>query len=125
MIERIADHAVRLSENVELLLDQSIDTKVVELIEKAVDIGLQVFQNSIEALFLHDIIKANTNIESAKPLDKICTEIMSYTFKQESIMAIPLDNIVESIRRLQQYSRDISENVMNYILVSEDRPFYK
>ncbi len=125
MIERIADHAVRLSENVELLLDQSIDKDIVALIEKAVDIGLKVFQNSIEALFQHDIIKANANIESTKPLDKISTEIMNYTFKQESIMAIPLDNIVESIRRLQQYSRDISENVMNYILVLEERPYYK
>ena len=45
--------------------------------------------------------------------------IMDFTFKQESVLSIPLDNIVESIRRLGEYSRDISENVMNYILLEK------
>ncbi|UCE13652.1 MAG: hypothetical protein JSV04_00405 [Candidatus Heimdallarchaeota archaeon] len=42
--------------------------------------------------------------------------IMDYAFQQESIIAIPLDNIVESIRIIVEYSLDISENVINFLI---------
>ena len=80
-------------------------------------LGLEVFQNSIEALFRNDMLKANETIEVVGRLENLSKGIMDSTFKQESVLAIPLDNIVESIRRLGEYSRDISENVMNYILL--------
>jgi hypothetical protein len=38
------------------------------------------------------------------------------TLKQETIVAISLGYIVESIRRAGEYSGDISENVINYIV---------
>lgn len=117
IIERIADHAVRFAENAASLMKQRQGGEIFGQIETAVTLGLDIFQNSIEALFRNDIIKANETIEAVSKLDNLSKGIMDFTFKQESVLAIPLDNIVESIRRLGEYSRDISENVMNYILL--------
>jgi phosphate uptake regulator len=117
IIERIADHGVRFAENALNLVDYSLDKEVTDQIDTAVTLGLDVFQNSIDALFDNDISKANENIDMVEQLYKLSQGIMDYTFKQESVLAIPLDNIVESIRRLGEYSRDISENVMNNILL--------
>lgn len=116
IIERIADHAVRIADNIVPLQDQVIDKKIIEEIESFINSALQVFQISIEALFEKDIHKANQNIESiSKPKDT-SKMIMDYAFQQESFIAIPLDNIVESIRRIVEYSLDISENVINYLV---------
>jgi phosphate uptake regulator len=118
-IERIADHAVRFAENALNLINHHLEKDIYTQIETAVSLGLDVFQNSIDALFDNDILKANENIDMVEKLYTLSQGIMDITFKQESVLAIPLDNIVESIRRLGEYSRDISENVMNYILLEK------
>ena len=41
-------------------------------------------------------------------------------FKQETVVAVSVSYIAESIRRAGEYSADISENVINYT-VEEDR----
>lgn len=116
IIERIADHAVRIADNTVLLFDQKIDKNVIDQIEASINTALQVFQISIDSLFEKDTQKANQNIESIhRPEDK-SKVIMDYAFQQESIIAIPLDNIVESIRRIVEYSLDISENVINFLI---------
>ncbi|MFW9904602.1 MAG: PhoU domain-containing protein [Candidatus Thorarchaeota archaeon] len=116
IIERIADHAVRIADNTVPLLDQTIDKNVIDQIEASIDSALQVFQISIDSLFERDTQKANQNIESIHKPEDISKMIMDYAFKQESFVAIPLDNIVESIRRIVEYSLDISENVINFLI---------
>ncbi|MFW9990415.1 MAG: PhoU domain-containing protein [Candidatus Odinarchaeota archaeon] len=122
IIERIGDHAVRIAENVIILQDQVIDGEIIQRLETVSEIALAAFDRSIEALIEGNMLKANENIESVKEFEKKCEEITPLARKQESRVAISVDNIIESIRRIGEYAEDISENVMN-ILAREDDEF--
>ncbi|MGA9087240.1 MAG: phosphate uptake regulator PhoU, partial [Methanoregula sp.] len=54
----------------------------------------------------------------------ICGDISNMAFKQETVAAISISYIAESIRRAGEYSEDIAENVINYI-VEEDRSLHR
>jgi hypothetical protein len=62
---------------------------------------------------------ANRNIESINALENICGEINNIVLKQDTMIAISLNYISESIRRAGEYAGDISETVIN-LLVEEN-----
>jgi hypothetical protein len=68
--------------------------------------------------------EAHKTIESVSALETICGDISNMAFKQETLVAIAISYIAESIRRAGEYSADISENVINYI-VEEDRSLHR
>jgi phosphate uptake regulator len=119
-IERIADHVVRIAENVAKLEGQEIKPGIIEEIERAINNAFDVFETSIDALLTKNIEQANSAIETVKDFEVKIDEVLTLiSSSKESMMAISLDNIVESIRRIGEYSRDISENVMNYLVWEE------
>ena len=63
--------------------------------------------------------EANRNIESINALENLCGEINNMVLKQDTLVAISLNYISESIRRAGEYAGDISETVIN-LLVEED-----
>ena len=83
---------------------------------------MNIFDKSIISFFNADIREAHKTIESVSVLEKICGDISNMAFKQETIAAISLSYIAESIRRAGEYSGDISENVINYIIEEEQVP---
>ena len=120
IIERIGDHAVRIAENAQPVLDAEIDPKILAAIKKSSGMSMQIFDKSIISFFNADIREAHKTIESVASLEHLCGEISNMAFKQETIMAISISYIAESIRRSAEYAADISENVINYI-VEEDK----
>jgi phosphate uptake regulator len=120
IIERIGDHAVRIAENAQPIIDIDLDPKILAALKKAHLLSMNVFDKSIVSFFNADIMEAHKTIESVFALENICGEISNMAFLQETISAISISYIAESIRRAGEYSTDISENVINYI-VEEDR----
>lgn len=116
IIERIGDHAVRIAENAQPIIDADIEKKVIGDIKKASNLSMDIFNKSISSFFSADIREAHKTIESISALERICGDISNMTLKQETVVAISLGYIVESIRRAGEYSGDISENVINYIV---------
>ena len=51
-----------------------------------------------------------------KKLESLCEKINTLALQQESAIAISIGYIVESIRRIGEYSEDISETVINYLI---------
>ena len=82
--------------------------------------SMQIFDKSIISFFNADIREAHKTIESVSALEHICGDISNMAFKQETVMAISVSYIAESIRRAGEYAADIAENVINYI-VEEDQ----
>ncbi|MHA1975027.1 MAG: PhoU domain-containing protein [Candidatus Hodarchaeales archaeon] len=118
-IERIADHVVRIAKNVVKIHNKKIDSEIIKGIEDALGIAFGVFETSVNALFDADINKANKSIEDVKNFEDRVNKLFNFVTTKESPLAIFLDNIIESIRRIGEYSRDISENVMNYLVWEE------
>ena len=119
-IERIGDHIVRIAHNILKLIDVEIDNKIVDNINSASDVALEIFRKSIASFFKGDIKTANDVIESVKKLEKRCNEINTLALQQKGAIAVSFGYIVESMRRIGEYAEDISEHVINY-LIDEDK----
>lgn len=124
IIERIGDHAVRIAENSQPIMDIDLDKKILTSLKKASNMSMDIFDKSIISFFNADIKEAHKTIESVATLENLCGDISNMTFKQETLTAISTGYIAESIRRAGEYSADISENVINYI-VEEDRSLHR
>ena len=119
IIERIGDHIIRIADNVINIINNKFDKKIIEKIDNASRLSLDIFSKSIASFSKRDIKEANDNIVTVKKLEKKCEEINTLALKQDPIISIPIGYIVESIRRIAEYAEDISENVINYIVGEE------
>lgn len=115
-IERIGDHAVRMSQNAMKILDSDVGEDIMNGIKRASEMSLEIFTRSIDSWLRGDIFMANENIESIEELIGYCDEISDGIIKKSGITAIALGNIIESIRRTGEYSTDISEMAINYLI---------
>jgi phosphate uptake regulator len=120
LIERIGDHYVRMAENIGNLIHEKIDDRTykrfVDVITPASDLALEIFDKSIKSYIKKDIKSANKTIESIKGLTTRCEKIRDLTMKQKGIVALSMGYIEESIRRIGEYSGDLSEYVINYLI---------
>ena len=119
IVERVGDHAVRIAEHTLPIIDFDIDEKTLATIKKASTLSLEIFDRSIVSFFNADMKEANRNIESIQTLENICGEINNMILKQDTLTAISLNYISESIRRAGEYAGDISETIIN-LLVEEN-----
>jgi len=110
-IERTADHAVKIAENI-LALKHKLNSDVLEKIEKMNRAALKMFDKAMESLFKQDYNIAETIIESIKEVDILEKEtVASAQLDVEDFASLRL--IIESIRRTAEYSCDIAEIVLN------------
>ena len=110
-VERTADHAVNIAENV-LALRRDLSNDIVERIEKMSSIAIKMFDTSIESLFRQDYNTAESIIESIKEV--VTLEKEAVVSSQMDIQdAANLRLIIESVRRTAEYACDIAEIVLN------------
>jgi phosphate uptake regulator len=110
-VERTADHAVKIAENV-LALKNSLNLEIVEKIDKMSSTAIKMFDTSMESLFRQDYNSAETILESIK---EVCTMEKEAVASSQMCAedAANLRLIIESIRRTAEYSCDIAEIVLN------------
>jgi hypothetical protein len=84
--------------------------------------SLEIFDRSIVSFFNADLKEAHRNIESLTALENICGDINNMVLKQESLIALNIAYISESIRRAGEYAGDISETVINLLVENELGP---
>jgi phosphate uptake regulator len=119
IIERIADHVVSIAENTATLVNSKIDKKIIEQLLIASNQSLDLFNRSINAFFRKDIQNSNEIIEAVKKLENLCDKINTMVLNLEGSIALSVGYIIESIQRIGEYSEDISETVINYLIGEE------
>lgn len=122
IIERVGDHAVRIAEHSLPILDVDFDKKFLNAVKKASALSLEIFDRSIVSFFNADMKEAHRNIESIAALEDICEEINNTVLKQDTLIALNIAYISESIRRAGEYAGDISETVINLLVDDEILP---
>ena len=112
-VERIADHAALIAENV-LSLEEKPSEAVFQILYEMSALAQNVFEDAIKALFKKDYTLADQVISKAKTIatleNKAIKELLSKA-KQPDISNIRM--ITESIRRTAEYASDIAEIVLN------------
>lgn len=114
-LERIADHAVKISKNVLNLVNYGVDEKLKEEIEIASKLSLELLNRSLDAWLQKSIILANENIELLQNLIST-TEKISFDSSNNTESSIAIGYVIESIRRTGEYSGDISEIIINNLI---------
>ncbi|MFX0080692.1 MAG: PhoU domain-containing protein [Candidatus Hodarchaeota archaeon] len=114
-LERIADHAVKISKNVIKLVNYKIDERLREEIEIASNLSLELLNRSLDAWLQKSINLANENIETIKELIQT-TEKISFSSTDNAETSIAIGYIIESIRRTGVYAGDISEIIINNLV---------
>jgi len=119
IIERIGDHIIKIAKNALNITDHKIDEKIIDKLYAANNLALDIFNKSITSFLRKDVKTANETVDSVDKLELKCKEINRMALKQKGEFAISVGYIVESIRRIGEYSADISENVINYLMGEE------
>jgi phosphate uptake regulator len=119
IIERVGDHAVRIAEHTLPIIDVDFDKKFMNAIKKSSAMSLEIFERSIVSFFKADMKEAHRNIESIMALENICGDINNMVLKQDTLIALNISYISESIRRAGEYAGDISETVINLLVENE------
>ncbi|MHA2391157.1 MAG: PhoU domain-containing protein [Promethearchaeota archaeon] len=114
-LERIADHAVKISKNVLNLVNYKVDKILKDKIEDASKLSLELLNRSLDAWLQKSIILANENIELLKNLI-LTTEKISFDSSINTESSISIGYIIESIRRTGEYSGDIAEIIINNLI---------
>ena len=109
-VERIADHAGLIAKKVKYL-DSPIDKKILNEIEQISNESLTVFENSITALSKRDYEMAEKVASSVTQVIEKEKKLMDSLKPDVNTAIIKL--ILEDIRRTAEYSRDISEIVID------------
>jgi phosphate uptake regulator len=116
-VERTADHAVGIAENV-LQLRKKLNAETIEKLEEMSKIAIFMFETAIEALFRQDYALAETIIEKINEVILLEKKAVESSNQNDVEEAPYLRLIIESIRRTAEYASDIAEIVLNLTVES-------
>jgi phosphate uptake regulator len=119
IIERIGDHVIRIGKNALNISNKKIDENLMTSLQSASIMSSEIFNNSITSFIRKDVKSANNTIESVSKLDTKCKEISRLALEKKGEFIVSIGYIIESIRRIGDYSGDISEHVINYLTGEE------
>jgi phosphate uptake regulator len=117
MVERTADHATNIAKNV-LLLKKRLDEEFLQTIQEMNKVAISTFETAIESLFRLDFDLAESVISKANKIVSLEKKALlsSKDADIEEIANIRL--VIESVRRIAEYSTDIAEIVLNMTVES-------
>jgi phosphate uptake regulator len=116
-VERAADHAANIADNV-LQLTKKLDKETIECLDEMSNIAVSMFETAIEALFRQEYALAESIVEKTLEVVALEKEAVVSSQKMDIEEAPHLRLIIESIRRTAEYASDIAEIVLNLTIES-------
>jgi phosphate uptake regulator len=112
-VERVADHAVKIAQNV-LTLKNFLALETFQKIYEMSTSADSVFNDAVRSLFKRDFHLADEVVERTKKITLLEKETIKAISKEtHAEEASSLRLIIESIRRIAEYASDIAEVVLN------------
>ena len=119
LIERIADHACKMSIHISQI-GQLDDKKLVKELSRLSSLSLGIIDAGMDGLKKKDITLANKGIATIDELRSKCDELFQEIKTMESELAVSLAYIIESILRTGFYGVNVCETAINYLISLED-----
>jgi len=112
-VERVADHAVKIAQNV-LMLTNPLARETFQEIYGMSSYADSVLNDAVKSLFKQDFRLADNVVERAKKITSLERRAIAAIPKEtQAEEASSLRLIIESIRRIAEYTSDIAEIVLN------------
>ena len=112
MVERTADHATNIAKYVQLLKKQ-LDEEFLQAIQEMNAVAISSFETAIESLFRLDYDLADSVIAKANKIVSLEKKALLSSKETDIEEAANIRLVIESVRRIAEYSMDIAEIVLN------------
>ena len=117
MVERTADHATNIAKYVQLL-KRHLNNEFLIAIQEMNEVAISSFETSIESLFRRDYLLADSVISKANSIVGLEHKVLLSSKETDIEEAANLRLVIESVRRIAEYSMDIAEIVLNMTIES-------
>jgi phosphate uptake regulator len=117
MVERTADHATNIAKYVQRLKKQ-LDEEFLQAIQEMNKVAISSFETAIESLFRLDYDLADSVIAKANQITSLEKKALLASKETDIEEAANIRLVIESVRRIAEYSMDIAEVVLNMTVES-------
>ncbi len=122
VLERIADHAVRIAETVALIEKERIPAELVADLDQLAGRAAQALADALDSLDRRDIATANAVIDTAEKLGRDRDRILRAVTTKRGRLAVGLAYVLESLERSAFYASDLAEIAINHAVESPPEP---
>ncbi len=122
ILERIADHAVRIAETVTLLGREIPPPKLVEELERMSERAATCLADALDSLDARDIDKANEVIDAAEQVTRERTHVLRELASKRGRLAVGVAYVLESLERSAFSASDLAEVAINRAVEAPVRP---
>ncbi|MCE5296902.1 MAG: phosphate uptake regulator PhoU [Euryarchaeota archaeon] len=112
-IERIGDHAEKISKNIILAEEQEIKLENADELKKLSKAALSILDAGIDSFFQKNIKNANSTIDSGKLVTVECEKLSASTRIKNTQAGVIFNSIIDSLIRTTMYGMDIAEIAIN------------
>jgi len=113
ILERIADHAVRISNTVEMLGPEPTPEKILQELDRLATRAATCLSDALDSLDRRDIPKANAVIDAAHQLTRERDHILRELASKRGRLAVAVAYVLESLERSAFYATDLAEIAIN------------
>jgi len=121
VLERIADHAVRIAGTVEMIGHEKVPGRIFDLLERMAERAAGGLADALDSFDSRDIEKANAVIDGAKQLTRERDQILRELTTKRARLAVGLAYVLESLERAAFYASDLAEIAINRAVESPTR----
>jgi len=121
VLERIADHAVRIAETVTILGRERTPDRLVTELDRMATAAASALADALDCLDSRDIDKANEVIDAAHMLTEKRDSILHELTSKRGRLAVGLAYVLESLERSAFYASDLAEIAINRAVESPAR----
>jgi phosphate uptake regulator len=114
VLERIADHAVRIAEVTEWVRGSPVPKNQVDELTRLSATARQLLDTAVGTLFEGDMAAANRVLDSSDEIVQHRKRILDTTFSKPGRIAVALAYVLESLERTVLYASDLAEIAINY-----------
>ena len=118
VMERIADHAVRIADTVEMLGRERPPDPILRELSSLSDTAAKVLSNSLDSLEKKDVALANEVVDMAQRVTKEREKVLRELLTKRGRMAVALGYELESLERSSLYASDLAEIAINHSVES-------
>jgi phosphate uptake regulator len=121
VLERIADHAVRIAETVSILGKEAAPERILGELERMAGRAASGLVDALDSLDSRDIAKANAVIDAAEEVTRERDHILHELASKRGRLAVGLAYVLESLERSAFYASDLAEIAINRAVESPGR----
>ena len=118
VLERIADHAVRIAETVEMLGGDKPPQALIAELHRISEGAATSLSSALDGLEAKDIAAANVVIDHAKRTGREREKILRELSTKKGRLAVGLAYVLESLERSAFYASDLAEIAINHAVES-------